>query len=675
MFDKDILENLKREEFTAKELADIEDFDPTKYEIFKHRVFHLLDEAKEVAKKLGSSTVIHDTGEVVIGIYTAEGDLALCASTILLHVIGCGWAIKYTRKHRKDDPGVGIYEGDQFWNNDSWYGGQHAPDHTVYAPIFHDGEIIAWTACLTHSSEVGACEPGGMPTSATNRYMDGIRLPCVKVIERGKKRGDILDMIESFSRDPGMMMLDAAGRFAANVRIIKVMQELTTKYGPKFVKTAFKKMILESELRCVEKVRQINDGVYNEVLFQDEKGQEYGLVKINLSMTKKGDKITVDLTGTSPPQPGPVNMTPSVTGGAFFAALAHQFFWDVDWNVGLLGAFEWRIPENSICYPDYDSSVAHAVCIGTVMSEAVRRVLSKMMFDSPFKGDLMADCGGIIRLPYFGGTDQYGQPVGELTLTFNAGAEGAMVDENGQDAGGIPCITQADMGDAESWEHVTGPILFLARGYLKDTGGAGKYRGGTALWEVHKIHGVPELAWGSLGQGDKTNIARGFGGGYPPPTTNNIAVFNNNFQNVKQATVSDGKLNIPPFYQFEDYFKMEGDVYLARGNTAASIRKEDDIWVQRFQGAGGFGDPLEADPEMIMKDLKEGFISDWMVKNVYLVTYDEKTFAVDHAATNKRREDKRKERIEKSMSFDEYLETIANVKPDEKLLETYGVWP
>jgi acetophenone carboxylase len=144
---------------------------------------------------------------------------------------------------------------------------------------------------------------------------------------------------------------------------------------------------------------------------------------------------------------------------------------------------------------------------------------------------------------------------------------------------------------------------------------------------------------------------------------------------VNRSSVCDGKVNVPPFYAFEDYFKMEGDIYLARGNTAATLRKEDDIWVERFQGAGGFGDPLEADPELVVKDVKEGFISDWTAKNVYLVQYDDKTFTVDCAATEKRREDKRKERIKKSMTFDEYLKKIKNIKPAEKLLQTYGNWP
>lgn len=675
MFDKAILENLKRERFSAEDMEAIKTIDPVKYEIFKHRLYHLLDEARETVKKLGSSTVIRDTGEIITGVYTAAGDLALCSSTIFLHVIGCGWAIRYTLKYRKNEPGVGIYDEDQFWNNDSWYGGQHACDHTVFTPLFYKDEIIAWSACLTHSSAVGACEPGGMPVSATNRYMEGIRLPCVKVIERGKKREDILDMIASFSRDPGMMMLDAAGRFACNVKVRSVFKELLDKYGPEFVKASLKKMIYESEERCKFKVSQLNDGIYNEVCFQDEQGQEYGIIKINLSITKKNEKLYVDLLGSSPPQPGPMNMTPSVVAGAFFTAVAHQLFWDVDWNVGLLGPFEWKIPENSLCYPKYDSAINQAVCIGTVLAERVRRCLSKMMYDSPYKEDLVADCGGVIRVPYFGGIDQYGKPCSELTLTFNAGAEGAMIDENGQDAGGIPAITRADMGDAESWEHITGPILFLARGYLKDSGGAGKYRGGNALWEAHKIHGVPELWWGSLGQGDKINIARGFGGGYPPPTSRNLAVFNNNFKRINRTRIENGELMLPPFYSVEEFLKMEGDIYEARGNTPATLLKEDDIWIQVFQGSAGLGDPLEADPESVMKDIREGMVSHWMAKNVYLIEYDEKTLRVEQMATERKREQKRRERIKKSMKYDEYLEKIKKVKPDGKLLKTYGAWP
>ena len=112
------------------------------------------------------------SGDSIVGLYTAEGDLVNASAGTYLHCVTGQLPVKFIIQDFYADPSVGVREGDIFYGNEAIYGGIHNPDQFAIMPVFHDGELIAWTCALAHQPETGSSEPGGMPlprAAATTR--------------------------------------------------------------------------------------------------------------------------------------------------------------------------------------------------------------------------------------------------------------------------------------------------------------------------------------------------------------------------------------------------------------------------------------------------------------------------------------------------------------------------
>ncbi len=171
---------LKPEPVGDLEAQWVERHDPGDYEIYDEKLKNILDEAREIFVRSGVTNLL-TAGDLIVAIYTANGDLANASAGTYLHcVTGC-LPVKYVMSHYFTDPSVGVHEGDIFYTNEARYGGIHNPDQMAFMPVFHEGELIAWTAALAHQPETGAVEPGGMPISARSRSDEGMKLTPIKI--------------------------------------------------------------------------------------------------------------------------------------------------------------------------------------------------------------------------------------------------------------------------------------------------------------------------------------------------------------------------------------------------------------------------------------------------------------------------------------------------------------
>src|SRR5699024_8468469 len=215
MIDYKILERIDPEPKTEIEQISMDSLNIGEYEIYSEKLNQLVLEAKEVLTKIGISSMLH-SGDVIVGLYTAKGDLVAAYCGVYLHAVTTQIAIKYILKHYKDDPTIGINEGDIFYANEALYGGVHNPDQVAVMPIFHEGEIVAWSATAVHQPETGAIEPGGMPVSARSRADEGMKLPPIKLGENYAIKQDLLNMMENMvHRAPRMQVVDTKARVAA----------------------------------------------------------------------------------------------------------------------------------------------------------------------------------------------------------------------------------------------------------------------------------------------------------------------------------------------------------------------------------------------------------------------------------------------------------------------------
>ena len=220
---------------------------PGDYEIFDEKIANFLDEAREIFIRSGVTSMLR-SGDLIVGLYTANGDLANASAGTYLHCVTATLPVKYIMQEFYADPTVGVREGDIFYANEARYGGIHNCDQMAMMPVFHDGELIAWTCALAHQPETGAVEPGGMPLSARSRNDEGMKLTPIKIGENFQIRADMLRMMENFiGRAPRMQAVDTRARVTGADRLRVRIVELAQEKGNDFVRGLLRRLVVEAE--------------------------------------------------------------------------------------------------------------------------------------------------------------------------------------------------------------------------------------------------------------------------------------------------------------------------------------------------------------------------------------------------------------------------------------------
>src|SRR5215472_5635953 len=293
------LEWLKPAPATEFEQACMKTFRPGDYEIGVQTTNDILDEAMEVFVR-SSRSYFGVSGDSMVAIFTAGGDLINAACGTYLHAIIQPVIIKFILKYYSQNPG--IRDGDIFYTNDALYGGIHNPDQVAIMPVFHAGRLIAWATAALHTTETGAIEPGGMPVTAKSRFEEGMNLPPIKIGENFKLRNDFLEFYSVYGlRAPAMFISDLRARCTTTDRVRVRLLEQVEKRGPEFLVGLMRRMIEVGQVGAFEKIKALPDGKFRAVVFNDAIGWTPALVRsCFLTLIKKGDRLTFDFTGTSP---------------------------------------------------------------------------------------------------------------------------------------------------------------------------------------------------------------------------------------------------------------------------------------------------------------------------------------------------------------------------------------
>jgi N-methylhydantoinase B/oxoprolinase/acetone carboxylase alpha subunit len=239
------LEMIRLAEPTEDELRAVATLAPGDYEIGFQRTNDILDEALEVFQRPSRSSM-GVAGDVMIALFSANGDIVNAAAGTYLHAIIQPILIKYILEQYDENPGVS--DGDIWFANDALYGGIHNPDQVIVIPIFHEGKLIAWAGAANHTTETGAVEPGGMPVSATTRFHEGLNLPPVKIGENHHLRQDMLEVFNAFGiRAPQMITTDLKARATAADRVLTRILEVAEHEGADFVVGVLRRMLQVAE--------------------------------------------------------------------------------------------------------------------------------------------------------------------------------------------------------------------------------------------------------------------------------------------------------------------------------------------------------------------------------------------------------------------------------------------
>ena len=601
--------------------------DPITFSIIRHRLYRVIEEAVITLKHVSGSAITNEGHDLMVSLYRADGSLLMGGVGFLHHLTSAAEACKAIIRRFEGD----IDEGDVFLTNCPYTAALHTSDIYLVSPIHYDGKLVAWSACFVHVYDIGAMVPGGFSPDSRDIFTEGFSSPGIKLVQKGEMRRDVMDTILNMVRAPDMVALDLSSMIAANNVARERMVALVEKYGPEPVDSACGMLVDQSEQLFRERLAELPDGRWESRQYFDIEDETY---RVLLAMTKEGDTLTFDFTGSSPQSQYGINCTYWASWGGFFAPLFPLLCYDITWNDGVLRPISMIAPEGTVvnCKRPAPVSLATVGAIQSVNNAACTCISKMLAASEKYAKEATAVWHGSHFAIFMFGQNQRGQEaIGIMTETFG-GAGGARTFADGIDIGGEIPNPIGRMANVETTE-ATFPVRYLFRRATTDSGGPGRYRGGTGLEYAITPHDAPDggINYVVSGKGTDFSMSEGLSGGHPGAPCHFNWVHNN-------QAAEEGR-NVNAYATTLD--AMTGEKQSISWGVFP-LMGEDALYV-RSDGGGGFGDPLAREPEALAKDVALGAVSAHVAAEVYGVVL--RDGAVDADATEARRAAIRADRL------------------------------
>jgi N-methylhydantoinase B len=552
----------------------------------------------EVATHLGrcaSSAIINQSNERNASVLDGQGRLAGISVGIPQLLFISPLSVRYGLEHRAaDDWGP----GDVFVGNDPEHGGGHLPDYNVFAPVFDErGEIVLIQALQAHQGDTGGKDPGGFSVDAREIWAEGLIVPCVKLVHRGARRRDILELLVRNNRFPSF-----AGDLAAMISAVELgvrkLGELVARHGADTVRAAVNWNIAETERRFREEVARWPDGSYEADVFIDHDTVGNADVRVHVACRVAGDQLTLDFTGSDArPELVCVWNTFSNSRGYAMAQLASMVDPAIPKNEGLFDAVEMVFPEGSILQPPPGRPAAlgafhPAVEVGEAICVALSGILPDRASPQVYKLGMPNAVVGMDALGHMWMDQGVDVRASDASATRGIDGWGSM-------CSGLGNLILATAEEAES----RFPVLNWSRELTPDSGGAGRWRGQCGTRNVKQVlEPVTAVAW----MVSQHHPLRGLCGG------------------------DDAS-------PYENHFRVGTPEEFVVENAIATQLPAGSITAYQYGGGGGFGDPLERDPAAVREDVLDEYVSVEAARERYGVvltgSLEDGSLAVDVEAT------------------------------------------
>ena len=597
--------------------------DPITFSIIRHRLFRIIDEAVITLKNVSGSAITNEGHDLMVSLYRADGSLLMGGVGFLHHLTSAAEACQSIIRRFKDD----IHEGDVYLLNDPYTAALHTSDIYLVAPIHHQGTLVAWSACFVHVYDIGATNPGGFSPDSPDIFTEGFSSPGIRIVEKGNLRDDVLDTLLNMVRSPEMVALDIRSMIACNNVAKDRMHKLIDKYSATIVDEVCSTLIDQSETMLRDRLNELPNGSWQSRQYLNVKDE---LFRVTLTMTKQDDELVFDFTGSSPQAQYAINCTKWASLGGLFAPLFPLLCYDITWNEGVIRPIKMIAPEGSIvnCTRPAPVSVATVGAIQSVNNAACATIGKMLEASEAYTKEATAVWhANHFAVFKFGRNQQGGEAIGIFTETF-AGAGGARTFADGVDVGGEIPNPISRMANVETVEAAF-PIRYLFRRRMEDSGGPGKYRGGAGMEFGVVPHDAPDggIHYVISGKGDDFPMSDGLGGGYPGAPNGYIWVRQNS--EVEDSTLPHSKFPL-------SLADISGEQE-AVGWGVFPLMGEDALYI-RWNGGGGYGDPVERDPQAVLDDLSAGVISRESAEKIYGVALDNGGSSIDLKGTEQRRQ-------------------------------------
>jgi N-methylhydantoinase B len=569
--------------------------DPVTFEVLKNAFITTVDQMAEQILRTCYSFVIYNR-DFSSALNDVNGDsIAQGNYDIAVHV---GTLSRYF----KDD----MHPGDVFAINDPYAGGTHFPDVRLIRPVFVDGKPIAYAQSNGHWSDVGGSVPGSFDVAARDMFREGIRITPVRLWDKGVFRRDVADMIAANTRDPGSIIGDMLSQAEATRVAERELLRLVDKYGKDTVIAGFADVQDYVERAMRQRLLALPDGVWEtqDFIDRDPAGGE-GMIPVKVKMTKTGDRVIYDFTGSHACIGSLYN---SAFGSTFSAVAAGMktFFPDLPLNSGFYRPIEVIAPEDTVVNARWPVAVTGFLMPFEKIMNSIYEIWSKIIPERAiacaFNLEYLLTGGRDLRVP--------AKPI----FMFYDWLPGGWGGRNGRDG----CnVTTACFGTGLQSQPVEGqergsPILTTEYQVLTDSPGPGKWRGGAGVRKTSILR-----------EADKTVISY--------------------ICDRERAVVWGIQGGLPSMPHGLSLTRAGGDAVTWLGSAFSDVPlNSGDIFSRPTAGGGGFGDPLERDPVLVREDVADDYVSLARARTDYgvvlrVIDTDLAEYEVDAAATERER--------------------------------------
>jgi N-methylhydantoinase B len=537
--------------------------DPITFAVIKSGLDSIADDMAYTVVRIARSEIVKDVMDFSAALCAGDGQMVAQAKTIAQHLGAIPEAMASVLQKFEGD----LHEGDVVIMNDPYHGGMHLPDIFMFVPIFHGGVRRAFAVVICHHTDVGGRVPGSNASDSTEIYQEGLRIPPLKLYDRGVLDKTLEALIKINVRVPDRVWGDLLAQFAAAQVGKRGLEKLVQRYGADEVDAYMQELLDYAERMTRQEIKAWPKGTYRFLDHIDDDGFSDQPIPIKVAITVNGDgTLLVDYTGSSPQVRGALNSTLSFTHSLTYLSVRCVLAKDLPNNVGLFRCIKVKVPEASVLNPVMPGPCAARALTGYRVFDAMLGALAQIVPDRvPAAGE------GGNSVICISGLRPNRQPF--IIVDMICGAWGGRPDKDGVEA-----VTNASQNlsnmpvEVMEAEH---PVRIEDYSFVPDSCGAGRYRGGVGIRRSYRI-----LADEALLQmrTDRVRFAPyGLSGGSPGGKSRNFMEIGN------ERTALPGKIT----------------TRIGKGT----------LIIHEQAGAGGFGDPLARDPELVVEDVLDGKIT------------------------------------------------------------------
>lgn len=554
--------------------------DPITLEVLWNRLISIVNEQAAALIHSSFTTIVREAGDLSAGVFDRSGNMiAQSVTGTPGHINTMANCLRHTiaRRHPIDS----LQPGDTLITNDPWQASGHLFDLTIASPVFYRGRGIAWFASTCHAVDIGGASMGG---DARSVHEEGLAIPLMKLFDGGRANEVLFDIIRANVRVPDQVIGDIHAQEVANRVGARKLLAMLEEFALPDIEALSAQILDRSEQALRAIIRALPDGTVRSSIAID--GFDAPLT-IASAITVAGDSLHVDFAGTSPQVDRGINVVLNYTHAYCSYTLMAALAAGVPNNAGSFRPIHVDAPLGSILNCRRPAPVSARHLIGHFVSQPLLMALAELV-----PRQVIANGSAGLWITMLDGLDQSGEPY--AYAFFSAGGMGAAHDRDGLSATAFP---SGIMGVPAEAIETAAPLLMHRRELRRDSGGAGRFRGGLGqVMELEILTGKP--ANHSCMYDRTTQPALGLQGGAPGATG--------------AVSLSDGSQPHP-----------KSHYSLPPGKRV----------ILELPGGGGYGPARQRSPERVLDDLRQGYISLGAARRDYALVMDEAGIEIDEAAT------------------------------------------